>query len=448
MLYDEEYSRKVYPFLTEEFFDGSKKILFNVYKELYDKYNTVPTLEAIAITLQAKSIGDSDFSEILELVEEVSTTKADLPNTQWLIDETETYCRDKAIYNSIYQSIAILDGSEKKLDKFAIPEMLEKAISISFDTNIGSDYFEDAERRFELYTNDDNRIILPLHALMNLSNGGLRLKSLVAILGGTNVGKTAVMCYLAGELIKHGYNVLYVSMEMAEEWIGQRIDANILDIKTEDLEKLSKDEFLSKIRKVKEKVLGKLIVKEYPTSSAHAGHFRHLLNELKQKRKFVPHVVFVDYINICASSRYRSLSGVNSYSYVKAIAEELRGLAVETNTCFFTGTQLNRSGMKSSSPDMTDTSDSVGVPFSLDWFIALHSDEVLLQNNQILIQLLKTRWGNKAKIQAQLVNIDYDKMRLSDVSSDSSLKLKVGQNKPEFHKNEQKAEKVSSIQWD
>lgn len=434
--------------MTEEFFDGAKKTLFNVYKELYDKYNTVPTLEAIAVTLQSKSIGDSEFSEIIDLVDEVSTTKDDLPNTQWLIDETETYCRDKAIYNSIYQSIAILDGTEKKLDKFAIPEMLENAISISFNTNIGSDYFEDAEKRFELYTEDGNRIILPLRALMTLSNGGLRLKSLVAILGGTNVGKTAVMCYLAGELIKQGYNVLYITMEMAEEWIGQRIDANIIDVRTEDLEKLSKADFLTKLQKVKEKVLGKLIIKEYPTSSAHAGHFRHLMNELKQKKKFVPHVVFVDYINICASSRYRSLNGVNSYSYVKAIAEELRGLAVETNSCFFTGTQLNRTGMKNSSPDMTDTSDSVGVPFSLDWFISLLSDDVLAKNNQLLIQLLKTRWGNKAKIHSQLVGIDYDKMRLSDISSDESLKQKVGQNKPEFHKNEQKAEKVASIEWD
>lgn len=450
LLYNEEYSRRVYPYLDESFFDGSYKTLFKLYKNLFDKYNTVPTLEALAVTIgQSSEVPERDYEEILDVVGDITKTKEDLPDTDWLVDETESYCRDKAIYNAIYSSINILEGSDKNLDKHAIPDLLDSALGISFDSSIGMDYFDDAEARYELYTAEDNRIPFPLNALNRLSNGGLKKKSLSAFLASTNVGKSALMCYLAGEFLKAGIDVLYISMEMSEEVVSERIDANLLDTTTDNLKKMSRKDFLAGVNKVKNKTNGKFVVKEYPTGAAHSGHFRHLLKELKQKRKFKPQVVFVDYINICASSRYKSMNGVNSYSYIKAIAEELRGLAVEFDLPIVTATQTNRSGANDDSPDMTSTSESFGLPATLDFFVAITTDAIMMENKRQQLHLLKTRWGNKSTMRPQMVGIEFDKMRYYDVdTAPSDHDQKVQDVKESIGSNKPKKKASVEIDWD
>lgn len=357
LLFSEEFVRRTLPYLESEYFDGSQRTLFNIYKDLFDRYNTIPTFDAIAVTLQKESIGEADFDEIAELIGECYEGKDDLPNIDWMVDETEQYCRDKKIYTAIYESINIIEGTNKKLDKHAIPEMLDDALAVSFDNSIGMEFSDDAEARYEKYTSEDERIKLPLDALMRLTNGGLKKKSLSAFLAFVNVGKSAMMCFLAGELMKAGHDVLYITMEMAEELVHERVDANLMDVDTDELKNLDKATFVNKVNSIKQKTNGRLFVKEYPTSSAHAGHFRHLIKELRQKKKFKPTVIFIDYINICASSRYKSLSGVNSYSYIKAIAEELRGLAVEFEVPIMTATQTNRGAANEDAPDMTATSE-------------------------------------------------------------------------------------------
>jgi replicative DNA helicase len=444
LLYNEEYARKVYPFLEDSYFDGSHKTFFQIYKQLFDKYNKQPTIESIAVTVGKLPLSESEYEEILSVVEDSS--KSGDVDTDWLVDETEEYCKDKAIYNAIYQSINIIDGSDSKLDKHAIPDLLDDALSVSFDTSIGMEFFDDAERRYEMYTADDSRIPLPTKALMYLTNGGLKPKSLSCTLAFTNAGKSALMCFMASELMKAGFDVLYISLEMSEDTVYERIEANILNLKTDELKHLKKEDYLKKISSIKSKTNGKLFVKEYPTSSAHVGHFRHLLKELKQKKKFKPKVIFVDYINICASSRYKSMNGVNSYSYVKAIAEELRGLAVEFEVPIWTGTQTNRDNANSSSPDMTATSESIGLPQTLDFFMAQTTDEVMMENGKQLWHLLKTRWGNKSSVKPQLVNVDFDHMRFSDIDEYNDqikdVQSKVGQTKP------QKKVESSAIDFD
>ena len=316
-------------------------------------------------------------------------------------------------------------------------------MSISFDTSIGMDFFEDAEKRYEAYTAEDARIPFPLNALNRLSNGGHKKKSLSCVLAGTNTGKSALMCYLCGEFLRRGLNVLYISLEMAEEDVQERIEANLLNVSTDELKKLTKEQYMGKIRNLQSKTNGKFVAKEYPTSAGHVGHFRHLIKELKQKKKFEPDFIFVDYINICASYRI-SAQGSNSYSYIKAIAEELRGLSMEMNTPIMTATQVNRSGMDKS-PEMTDTSDSFGLPMSLDFFISLSQNEVHQENGQQLINCIKTRWGNKSKIKPELVNIDWDKMRYSDIDSATSVASKVGNNKPKTSKGSNESSTGSSL---
>ena len=431
LLFSESYSSRVMPYLDNECFDGAHRTAFNVYKTLYDKYGTRPNLDAIGVSLQKEKLGEAEFSDILEVFDEAFETKDDLPDFEWLVDETESYVRDKKVYNAIYNSIGIIEGDDSKFDKNAIPSLLQEALNVSFNETLGMDFYDDAEARYNFYTSEEELIKVPTDALTTLMNGGLRKKTLSALLGFTNTGKSALMAFMAGEMMKMGYNVLYITLEMAEELVHQRVDANLLDIRMDDFKDMKKEDFMSKIQKVKSKTAGKLYVKEYPTSSAHTGHFRHFIRELKQKRNFSPDVVFVDYINIMASSRYKSLSGVNSYSYIKAIAEELRGLAVELQTPFFTATQTNRDNANSGSPDMTATSESIGLPMSLDWFAAITADEVLQENNQILLHLLKTRWGGKSQVKPKLLKVLWEKMRYTDVGSTADVASNVGQ-KPDF----------------
>lgn len=417
LLFDEQYARSVHPFLKDEYFDGAVKGLFQTYTQLFEKYNKVPTMESMLIQVQKSGMSEDVFSEACEMLQEAYTSKSDMSDTKWLVDETESYCTDKSLYNAVYQSISIIEGNDKKLDKHAIPSLLEEALSISFTSTIGSDYLEDFQRRFDYYTNTEARLHFPLKALEKLSNGGLPPKTLSCALATTNTGKSALMCFLAGEWLKEGKNVLYITMEMSEEAVQERIDANLLDIRTDDLKNpdLSYEWFQGKVAALKGKTLGRLMVKEYPTGGAHAGHFRHLLKEYKIKKKFVPDIIFIDYINICASSRYKSMSGVNSYSYIKAIAEELRGLAVEHNLPVFTATQTNREASNNQNPGMEATSESFGLPMSLDFFFAIVTNQELMEQGYQVLHLLKTRFGNKSGMKSQTVKIDFDKMRYGDV---------------------------------
>lgn len=419
LLFDEEYASTVVPHLKDEFFDGAYKELFLVYKQLYETYHKIPTLEAMIVTIKGKGLPEAVYEASLAELELVIKNRAERPDTQWLIDETQSYCSDKAIYNALYQSIGIIEGSIKNVEKYAIPSILEEALAISFDQNVGSDYLEDFLKRFEYYTSTDIKIKMPLNALNKLMNDGVPPKTLNAFLASTNVGKSAMMCFMAGEFLKAGHDVLYITCEMSEEAVQERIDANLLDMTTDQLKtpNLNKEIFTSKLAALRARTTGRLIVKEYPTSSAHSGHFRHLMKELWQKKKFKPRIVFVDYINICLSARYKAGAGANSYTIVKAIAEELRGLAVETESSWFTATQTNREGMNSTSVDMTSTSESVGLPQSLDWFAAIVTSEELMEMGRQMIIPLKTRYGNKSGLRPQLVSIDFDKMRYSDVES-------------------------------
>lgn len=437
LLFDENYARSVVPYLDDSCFDGSYRKLFKMYKTLFDEYNTIPTIDAISVLIEKSSISEDEFSEIAACLTHCYDNRKDLPNTDFLIKETEEYCRDKKIYEAIYQSLSIIEGKDKNRDAGSIPDMLADALSISFDTTLGMEFFDDAEARYELYTAEDSRLQFPLKTLNRMMGGGAKKKGLMAVLAGTNVGKSALMCFLAGEFLKMGKNVVYLSLEMAEEDIHERIEANLLSVKTEDLKKLTKEQYLSKVNKIKSKTHGRLYVKEYPTGSAHTGHFRHFLKELRTKKKFVPDIIFVDYINIMASSRYKASSGINSYSLVKSIAEELRGLSMELGVPIMTGTQVNRSGMKEdSTPDMTDTSDSFGLPMSLDFFFSMHANDVLRDNNQQLLTCIKTRWGNKQKQKPELIGIDWDYMRYYDLDSTTDIASRVGKNKPKEREGE------------
>lgn len=441
LLYNEQYTQKVFPYLNEDFFDGPYKIIYNTYANLYNKYLKKPNLDSLAIEIRKLPLVESTYTDIVDAVSGIVKCE-EPPDYMWLINETEEYCRDRAIYNAVEQSIKIIQGEDKKLDKNSIPSLLDSALSISFDTTVGMDFFDDAELRYENYISEDNRLKTPLEALNILTNGGLKNKSLIATLAFTNVGKSALMCYLAGEFMKMGHNVLYISMEMDEQSVLERVEANLLSIKTDDLKKMEKRVFVEKINSIKNKTRGRLIVKEYPTSSAHTGHFRHLLKELAQKKKFSPRIIFIDYINICASSRYKTMSGINSYSYIKAIAEELRGLASEFNVPIWTATQTNRDNANSTAPDMTATSDSLGLPMTLDFFMAQTATDVHRENDQQLWHLLKTRWGNKSHIQSQIVGVNYDYMRFYDINGNNNTKEiqnKIINNKP------QKLKKVSEI---
>lgn len=436
LLYDEEYARSVQPYLKDEYFDGATKSVYQVYMNIFEKYNKIPSMEAMVVALEKSKLQEDLFADACNILQESYTSRKEVSDTKWLIDETEQYCKSKSLYSAVYKAVEIIDGNHKELGSDALPTIFEDALSVSFTSTIGSDYFEDAQRRFAYYTNTDARLHFPLKALEKLSNGGLPPKTLSCALATTNTGKSALMCFLAGEWMKAGKNVLYITLEMSEEAVQERIDANLLDITTDELKNpnLSNEWFTSKVKALKDKTLGRLIVKEYPTSGAHAGHFRHLLKECKLKKKFVPDIIFIDYINICASSRYKSMNGVNSYSYIKAIAEELRGLAVEHNVPIFTGTQTNRDASNNQNPGMDATSESFGLPMSLDFFFSIVTNDELLKMGRQIFGLLKTRFGNKANATAQTVGIDFNKMRYSDIesaSNDSEITPDmVGQNKP------------------
>ena len=413
LLHNEEYLRKVVPFLKSEYFEDEKqKIVYQEIASFVEEYNELTTKEVLCIEIEKrKDITDSMFKDITSLIDELDNSPADL---QWLLDTTEKWCRDRAIYLALIESISLADGKDDTKGRDAIPSILSDALAVSFDNHVGHDYLIDYEERYESYHRKEDKIPFDLEFFDKVTKGGLPNKTLNIALAGTGVGKSLFMCHFASSVLLQGKNVLYITMEMAEEKIAERIDANLLNINMQDITDLPKQMFESKVNDISTKTQGTLIIKEYPTAAAHSGHFKSLLNELALKKSFRPDIIFIDYLNICASSRYRGNSNVNSYSYIKAIAEELRGLAVEANLPIVSATQTTRSGFASSDVDLTDTSESFGLPATADLMFALISTEELESINQILVKQLKNRYNDPTIHKRFVVGIDRAKMRLYD----------------------------------
>ena len=416
LLQNEEYTRKVLPFLKNDYFSRNpEKIIYGTVNDFVTKYNSLPTKEALSIELQEKKINEEEFKETMELLDDISKDTQEHTDLGWLLDTTEKFCQDKAIYNAVVESISILDSQKSDQDKGVIPEILSDALSVSFDPHVGHDYLDDSDDRFEFYHRVEEKIPFDLEYFNKITKGGLPQKSLNICLAGTGVGKSLFMCHVASACLSQNQNVLYITLEMAEEKIAERIDANMLDIAVDDLHALSKDMYDRKIENLRKTTKGKLIVKEYPTASANVNHFRALLNELNLKRSFVPDIIFVDYLNICTSSRIRTGANVNSYTYIKSIAEELRGLAVENKIPIVSATQTTRSGYSNTDVGLEDTSESFGLPATADLMFAIISTEQMEELGQIMVKQLKNRYNDPTVNRKFIVGIDRAKMRLFDV---------------------------------
>ena len=415
LLTDEKYMRKVLPFIKPDYFEGPYRTLFKEAGKFVAKYNKLPTQESFLVELNEHSNLSSD--QFTTAVDIASTLfEGDDVDEEWLMDNTEKWCQDRAIYNAVMESITIIDGKHDTLTKNALPELLTKALGVAFDTNVGHDYIENVEERYEFYHTEEDRTPFDLELFNTITKGGVPNKTLNIALAGTGVGKSLCMCHVGASALVDGKNVLYITMEMAEERIAERIDANLLNVPIDQLDKMSKDMFTSKIADLARKTTGRLVVKEYPTGSAHSGHFRALLNELKLKKQFVPDIIFIDYLNICASSRMKGMGGaINSYTYIKAIAEELRGLAVEFDVPIFSATQTTRSGYSNTDVGLEDTSESFGLPATADLMFALISTEELEQQGQIMVKQLKNRYNDPTHHKRFVVGVDRSRMRLFDV---------------------------------
>ena len=420
LLYNDAYARKVIVFLKSEYFNNNtEKIVFDEIQTFYSKYNDTPSKEALKIAIEERTdLSSGSYQELETLIGNISNESTDT-NDEWLHNETEKFCKDKAVYNAIMDSINIIDNPDS--NNGGITDLLSDALAVSFDTHIGHDFLEDYENRFEFYHRKEERIPFDLDYFNKITKGGIPNKTLNIFMAGTGVGKTLAMCHVAASNLSIGKNVLYITMEMAEERIAERIDANLLNTNLDDIESLSYALYEKKLKQIKKKTTGKLIVKEFPTAGAHVGHFRHLLKELQLKKKFTPDVIFIDYLNICASQRLASGNSVNSYTYVKAIAEELRGLAVEYNLPIWSATQVNRGGFSSSDMGLEDTSESFGLPATADLFLALIQTEELVELNQVMIKQLKNRYGDININKRFVLGIDKPKMKLYDVEQDAQV---------------------------
>lgn len=414
LLNNEEYCRKVIPFLKKEYFEGVHRDVFDLTLKFVSEHNKLPTGKVLELELQKLSISDDRALAAFNLIQEIKE-KSDV-DTGYLVKESEKWCKERAVYLAIMDSIQIIDGSREDLTEGAIPEILSNALGVSFDKAIGHDYVDDSDARYEFYNKKEDRLPFDLDYFNKITKGGLPNKTLNIVLAGTGVGKSLFMCHCAAAALQQGKNVLYITMEMAEERIAERIDANLMDLPIQQLETIPKNVFDSKIQKIAQASIGKLIIKEYPTGSANAGHFRALLNELQLKKNFAPDMVYIDYLNICASSRMKGLGGsINSYSYVKAIAEELRGLAVEYNVPIMSATQTTRSGYSNSDVGLEDTSESFGLPATADLMFALISTEELQDLDQILVKQLKNRYNDPTKYRKFIIGVDRARMKLYDV---------------------------------
>ena len=415
LFYNEDFTRKAIPFIKSEFFtNNNESILFGEVNDFINKYKNLPTKETILVELnKRKDLKEDELTEIKTIVNGLNNEQVEL---QWLLDTTEKFCKDRAVHNAVLSGIQILDGKDKKQNPEAIPSILSEALAVSFDNHVGHDYVEDAESRFDFYHKREKRFKFDLNYFNRITKGGVPSKTLNIALAGTGVGKSLFMCHAAANWLQDGKNVLYITLEMAEERIAERVDANLMDVTIDDLHAMPKDMYESKMSKLQKKTVGKLIIKEYPTASAHSGHFRALLNELSLKKTFKPDVVFIDYLNICASSRFKG-GNISSYFYIKAIAEELRGLAVEFDMPIFSATQTTRSGFTSTDIGLEDTAESFGLPATADFMFALISNDELDQLNQLKVKQLKNRFGDPALNRSFIIGVDRSKMRLFDVEA-------------------------------
>ena len=432
LVYNEEYARRTLPFLKTEYFQNpTERLVFDLVDNYVKTYNDLPSREALVIELDKKdNLNEAAFKSAVEYV---STIEKDESNIEWLIDTTEKFCQDKAIYNAIMESIKILDDKSGTSAKGSIPKILADALGVSFQTNIGHDYLENADERFDFYHKIEDRVPFDLELLNKATKGGLPKKTLNIILAGTGVGKTLFMTHGAAANMMLGKNVLYITMEMAEERIAERIDANLLNVRVDELSELTKESYDKKVEKIRSKTVGKLIVKEYPTASAGSANFRYLLNELRLKKNFVPDIIYIDYLNICSSSRIKMGSNVNSYTLIKTIAEELRGLAVEFNVPVVSATQTNRSGFGDSDVGLENTSDSFGLPMTADLMFAIITSEELEGLNQLMIKQLKNRYNDPTMLKRFVVGVDRSKMRLYDV--EQSAQVDILDDSPAFDKS-------------
>jgi len=414
LLNNEEYCRRVIPYLQKEYFEGIHKVVFDLIVSFVAAHNKLPTGRVLDIELQKVSAPEDVLNQSSMLINEIGN-KTDL-DTDYLINETEKWCKDRAVYLAIMDSIGIIDGKDPEKSEGAIPEILSTALGVSFDQAIGHDYIDDSSARFDFYNKTEERIPWDLDYFNKITKGGIPNKTLNVCLAGTGVGKSLFMCHNAASVLQQGKNVLYITMEMAEERIAERIDANLMDLPIQQLESLPKDVFSEKIQKIATGTIGKLLIKEYPTGAAHSGHFRALLNELKLKKKFAPDIIYIDYLNICSSSRMKAMGGsINSYTYIKAIAEELRGLAIEFNLPIMTATQTTRSGFSNTDVGLEDTSESFGLPATADLMFALIATEELDELNQVMVKQLKNRYNDPTKFKRFVVGIDRARMKLYDV---------------------------------
>ena len=443
LFFREEYARKSLPFLKAEYFSKRiEQVLFGEIVQFVEKYNNLPTKETILIEVEKrKDINEEELSEIKDYVAGVSNENSD---EQWLLDTTEKFCKDRAVHNAVLSGIKILDGKDKQHTPEAIPHILSEALAVSFDKSVGHDYLADAENRFEWYHTKEKRYQFDLDYMNRITKGGVPSKTLNIALAGTGVGKSLFMCHAASAYLQQGCNVLYVTLEMAEERIAERIDANLLDVSMEDLHVMPKDLYNNKIKKINAKTSGKLIIKEYPTASAHSGHFRSLLNELSLKKSFKPDIIFIDYLNICASSRFKG-GNISSYFYIKAIAEELRGLAVEFDVPIFSATQTTRTGFTSTDIGLEDTSESFGLPATADFMFALISNEELEALGQMKVKQLKNRYNDPSVNRAFIIGVDRSKMRLYDVNQSAQNIVDANQTEDPYVKKERAYDKFSDF---
>ena len=440
LIYNEDYSRKVIPFIQPDYFESkSEKVIFEEIVQFIVKYGSAITIEALNIEVENRT--DLTEDQIKEVRDINSSLNDSLVDNQWILDTTEKWCRDRAIYLALMESIHIADGNNEKKNRDAIPSILSDALAVSFDNNIGHDYLQNYEERYEFYHRQEDKIEFDLDYFNKITKGGIPNKTLNIALAGTGVGKSLFMCHVASSVLLQGRNVLYITMEMAEERIAERIDANLLNVPIQEITNLPKTMFESKVTNLAKKTQGTLIIKEYPTASAHSGHFKSLLNELALKKSFRPDIIFIDYLNICASSRYRGNSTVNSYSYIKAIAEELRGLAVESNVPIVSATQTTRSGYGNSDVELTDTSESFGLPATADLMFALISTEELEELGQILVKQLKNRYNDPTIHKRFVIGIDRAKMRLYDCEQSAQNDILDNSKEEEYDNEETKPKK-------
>ena len=441
LLHNEQYVRKVIPFIKSEYFeDTNQKVIFEEILKFVQEYNEPATKEVLCIEVEKRQdINDTSFKEITQIISYLDNEVAEF---NWLVDTTEKWCRDRAIYLALMESIHIADGKDEKKNRDSIPSILSDALGVSFDTHIGHDYLLDYEERYESYHRKEEKIEFDLEYFNKITKGGLPNKTLNIALAGTGVGKSLFMCHVASSVLLQGRNVLYITLEMAEERIAERIDANLLNVPIQDIGELPKQMFESKVTNLAKKTQGQLIIKEYPTASAHSGHFKSLLNELALKKSFRPDIIFIDYLNICSSSRFRGGSNVNSYTLVKSIAEELRGLAVEFNVPIVSATQTTRSGYGSSDVELTDTSESFGLPATADLMFALISTEELEGLGQILVKQLKNRYNDPTIHKRFVVGIDRAKMRLYDCEQSAQQDILDNGKDEEYDYEEKKSKKT------